>query len=543
MIRRVSPVKGRQPGCFARLGKSVALANMCQNLPMRSLSFLPSLAELSRRQRRLIWGALWLAGLLAGLLVLVAQSIESARNGFETDARIAHRLLSQRAVQHEAVLATLSLLQPGVDERLPAVYPQFLQMLRRGADQLWPGTPALAAALSGAEKNQRKPQLAQADLAAGRFWIVMPPPEGVRAGGAAYALEVSLPLMVPWAEWPFGDSPEAATAQATRAWLERATTRWLIHGGSDGGDLRRFVFRKHLAAESQPFDLVAERSYRVADLPWPAMLLWLLAWSAGLAGLAMALRQIQARRRAEELLRLGRVSRLNALGELAAGLAHELNQPLTAVLATTQAAIRMLADEPPELDAARTAMGRTVTQARRAADVVSRLRRVIERPGCGERMALDLAEIARGVVQLLEPECRKRAVAIRVEAGEALMALGDPVAIEQIIHNLLVNALAALENSAGRQRTLRLRVSPGDSPSIVRLSVRDNGPGVPPELLERLFEPFVSGRRGGLGLGLSLCQTLAEEMGGRLSHRPMTPGAEFSLDLPAAIKGAPGPLA
>ena len=226
----------------------------------------------------------------------------------------------------------------------------------------------------------------------------------------------------------------------------------------------------------------------------------------------------------------------NALGELAAGLAHELNQPLTAVLANTQAAIRLLADEPPELDAARTAMDATVTQARRAADVVSRLRRVIERPNSGERTALDLADVARGVLQLLEPESRRREVASRIQAHEAVMVLGDPVAIEQIIYNLLVNALAALDNVTDRGRTLLVAVAVGNRPGTVRLLVRDNGSGVAPELVERLFEPFVSGR-GGLGLGLSLCQTLAEEMGGRLSYQAATPGAEFSLELPAAITG------
>jgi signal transduction histidine kinase len=504
---------------------------------LRSIPFLPSLAGLPQPQRRLLWGALWLAGFVAGAALLVAQSIEGERNAFETDARIAHRLLSQRAVQHEAVLATLSLLQPRVDERLPAVYPQFLQMLRRGADQAWPAAPELAEALSSAERISGRPRLALADLPAGRFWIVMPPTAGAGAPGAAYALEVSLPLMVPWAEWPFGSSPAAVTAQHTRAWLEDGTARWLIHAGTLDGEIRRFVFRKHLAAASQPFDLVAERSYRAADLPWPVTLLWLLLWSAAFGVLALAWRQTQARRRAEELLRLGQVSRLNALGELAAGLAHELNQPLTAVLANTQAATRLLADEPPDLDAARRAMEQTVTQARRAATVVARLRRVIERPDAGERVALDLAGVTRGVLQLLEPEFRKRGVAVRVETDEAdaaATALGDPVALEQIIHNLLVNALAALDHVSGREPALVVAVAAGDRPATVRLTVRDNGPGVPAELVARLFEPFVSGRRGGLGLGLSLCQTLAEEMGGRLRYRPAAPGAEFSLELPAA---------
>ena len=160
---------------------------MGQNFRMRSISLLPLLAGLPRPQRRLLWGALWLAGILTGAMLLVGQSIESSRNAFETNARIAHRLLSQRAVQHEAVLATLSLMQPSVDERLPAVYPQFLQMLRRGADQAWPVPPALAAALSNAERIKGKPQLALADLAAGRFWIVMPAVDGAGPQGALCA--------------------------------------------------------------------------------------------------------------------------------------------------------------------------------------------------------------------------------------------------------------------------------------------------------------------------------------------------------------------
>ena len=123
------------------------------------------------------------------------------------------------------------------------------------------------------------------------------------------------------------------------------------------------------------------------------------------------LRQRAARSRAEELLRLGQVARLNTLGELAAGMAHELNQPLTAVMANTQAARRLLDDDPPELDTARQAMAQAVEQARRAADVVGRLRRVVERPDlAGQTQAVNLAEAVRRALYLLEPECQRRGV-------------------------------------------------------------------------------------------------------------------------------------
>ena len=488
---------------------------------------------MSARQRRVVWLGVWLFGAVAGVSVLVAQSMARSLDAFETEARIAHRLLSQRAVQHEAVLATLSLMQPAVDPRLPAIYPQFLHMLRREAGQAWPGQSALAAALSEAEARGAGSQLARADLATQRFWIVMAPGANAGTQGASYALEVSLPLMVPWADWPFGDAADAPSARNTRVWLEQAGTRWAVHEGGPSA-LRRFEFRKHLAAASQPFELVAQRSYGMEDLPWLTLGLWLMIWSAVMAGLSAALHLAGARRRAEALLRLGQVSRLNALGELAAGLAHELNQPLTAVAANTQAAVRLLTDEPADLDLAKHAMGQAVSQAQRAAEVVARLRRVIERPNAAVVQEIDLAGIARGVTQLLAPECHKRGVHLVVEAPQTCIAWGDPVAVEQILHNLVLNSLAALAQVTGRSSELRVCVSADTRPSRVCLTVQDNGPGVPRELAGRLFEPFVSGRTGGLGLGLSLCETLALEMGGQLQFRPLAPGAEFTLVLPIA---------
>ena len=483
------------------------------------------------------WFSGWVAGCALGATLLIGQSIDRQREAFYTDARIAHRLLSQRAVQHEAVLATLSLMQPALEARLPAVYPQFLQVWRRAGGAAWPGSPSLQARLSTAERDAGGARLALADLAAGRFWVVASPFAQADANAAAYALEVSLPLMVPWTEWPYGPATDTVSTQGTRVRLEYGDQQWVIHPGpanQTGGTLQRFVFRKTLAAPSQPFDLVAERPYRWPDLPFWTLGGGALAWTAALGMLALLLRQRQARRRAEALLRLGQVSRLNALGELAAGLAHELNQPLTAVLASTQAAIRMIDETPEDWTEVRQAMTQSVTQARRAAEVVARLRRQIERPDSSARQSVDLAVLVRGVVQLMAPECRKRGVEVQApaDASTSPLVLADPVALEQIVHNLVGNALNALAGTASP--TLRLSVqTSANEPATVQLRVRDNGPGVPPELRERLFEPFVSGRPGGLGLGLSLCQTLAEEMGGRLAHQTVTPGAEFILELPA----------
>lgn len=240
-----------------------------------------------------------------------------------------------------------------------------------------------------------------------------------------------------------------------------------------------------------------------------------------------------------ELQRLARVARLNTMGELAAGMAHELNQPLTAMLSGTQAALRVLReaeadDDPGAAAMAIPALELAATQSRRAADVVGRLRGLVRQPPMGAAVAeVDLAALAQSLIRLLAPELRQRGIAVRVE-GTAPPVRGDRVALEQILHNLLGNATQALESMQGRER--HIRVSLSQDGSQVHCRVQDNGPGIPAEALPRIFEPFFTTRNEGLGLGLSLCQTLAQSMGGQLHAEAALPhGAVLCLILPAAF--------
>ena len=481
----------------------------------------------------------WVGGTvvsLAGATLLARQSIDEQRALFETDARIVHRLLSQQVVQHDAILDTLALLQPAPgapgsaapEQRLPSLYPHILSVQRRERGAAW-SDPDLTAAEQRSAQD-RRPALARPDLASGRYRLVL------AAQPTAYALTIDLRGMVPWSEWPM--TPETSPVRVV---LEHEGQRHELQPGdaaalaSPGG--WRFEFHKHLAAASQPFDVVAERRLGWSQLPWGLMLAWTTLVATALTLGAQWQRQRTARRRAEELLRLGQVARLNTLGELAAGMAHELNQPLTAVLANTQAAQRLLAEDPPELDTARQAMAQAVDQSRRAAEVVGRLRRTVERPGTPDGattaavLSLDLAEAARRAVHLLEPECLRRSVAPQVQADAAVMVDADPVAVDQIMHNLLMNALQAMDAVPVAQRALQLTLRrDGDAGE---LAVADRGPGIAPEALPHLFEPFFSTRDGGLGLGLSLCETLAQGMGGSLvaANQPGG-GAVFTLRLP-----------
>jgi len=468
---------------------------------------------------------------LLGCVQLARLELAQLREGFEVDARISHRLLSQRAVQHEAVLATLALLQPtataashdATAQRLPAVYPQILGVQRRE-----PGAPWPSATLQAAEDRSRQTRqavLANPEFGAqrGRFQLVQ------AAQPASYALLIDMHAAVPWSDWsmPVQTSPVRVT-------LEHGGQTFVVQEGrlAEGG--WRFAFRKTLASDSQPFDVVAQRQVGWAELPWGAMLLWALAVLAAMLAWGAWQRQRSARLRAEALLRVGQVARLNSLGVLAAGMAHELNQPLTAILANTQAAKRLLLEGPDELASAQGAMDQAVAQARRAAEVVARLRRSVEQPNPSERLqSLDLAQAVRTALQLLEPECTRHQVALTLRAPQAVLVLAERVAVEQIVHNLVTNALQALELVPVAQRQLSVAVEAAQDQGVLR--VLDSGPGIAPEALPHVFAPFFTTRAGGLGLGLSLCETLANEMGGQLqvhSHAPH--GAEFVLQLPLA---------
>jgi C4-dicarboxylate-specific signal transduction histidine kinase len=474
---------------------------------------------------RRTWGRVLGAGLVAalGVVWIVRTDLTRQREAFETDARIAHRLLSQRVVQHDAILATLALLQPRDDaaQRLPALYPQVLQVLQRDRDAAWP-EPALAVA-ENVSRLHKRAALAAVDAASGRYTLVQ------AAEPASFALRIAIDTMVPWSEWPTRrDGPVRVVLQLDGATID-------LQRGAVGAGVTRFDFSKHLAADSQPFDMIATRTVRWSELPWVALLAWLVAVVFATAGIAAWQRQREARRRAEQLLRLGQVGRLNALGELAAGMAHELNQPLTALLANTQAAHRLIADEPPDLPEAREAMTQAVQQARRASEVVARLRRVVQQPGAPSAVrSLPLAATVRDALDLLQPELARRGVVPRLGLGDAALAVqADPVAVEQIVHNLLTNALEALDRVPGAERELAIHTeSDGREASLV---VRDSGPGIAADALPHLFEPFFTTRPDGLGLGLSLCETLAATMGGRLTAANRSPrGAEFRLTLPRA---------
>nr|WP_296748964.1 ATP-binding protein [Thioalkalivibrio sp.] len=234
--------------------------------------------------------------------------------------------------------------------------------------------------------------------------------------------------------------------------------------------------------------------------------------------------EARARRHLDELARAGRLS---TLGELSAGLAHELNQPLCALASYAQASTRLL--KRGRQEELREALTQIEAVAHRAAETVRQMRAFAARQP-PERRAIAPAALVQPVIDLLQPELRRHRIEVEVSIPKHLpRAWVAPVQIEQVLMNLLRNAIEAVEGR--RDAHIQLQVDRNRRDLVI--SVRDNGPGIPPYRLASLFDPFATRKEGGMGLGLSISRSLVEAHGGHLTAGNLPEGgAEFRFTLP-----------
>jgi signal transduction histidine kinase len=225
------------------------------------------------------------------------------------------------------------------------------------------------------------------------------------------------------------------------------------------------------------------------------------------------------------------------LGELAAGLAHELNQPLAAILTNVQASQRLLASEPLRIELLRDILGDIAADDVRAAEIIRRMRALLKK-GQRDVQPLDLSQLVGDVLRLVASDAILRRVRIHPRLEPDLPGIvGDRVQLQQVILNLVVNGLESMSEIAPGHRHLTIRTAQPDT-EWVEVTVEDTGPGISEEILERIYEPFFSTKPEGLGMGLSICRSIAEAHGGRLqaSNNPAG-GGIFVFALPVA--GAP----
>jgi PAS domain S-box-containing protein len=244
---------------------------------------------------------------------------------------------------------------------------------------------------------------------------------------------------------------------------------------------------------------------------------------------------VTEQRRSDEQLRqvqedLSRVTRIVAMGELAAAIAHEVNQPLTAIVTNANFCLRRLdgaTSKPDELRAAITAIASDGT---RASGVISRIRSLLKK-GAPDRTELDINEIIQDVTTLLRHEFTRSRVSLRTELASDLPRVpGDPVQLQQVLINLIMNAIEATSSSTNGRRTILIRSA--KNPDGVLVQVQDSGTGIAPELADRIFEPFFTTKAEGIGMGLSISHSIVESHGGHLGIVPSPTGALFEFTLP-----------
>ena len=253
----------------------------------------------------------------------------------------------------------------------------------------------------------------------------------------------------------------------------------------------------------------------------------------------LVVRDITARREAEALDRqrqaqLAHVSRVSLAGEMAAGLAHELSQPLTAILAYARGCLRLLVGSVPEPAMLHEGMAEVVQQAERAGDVLDRLREFV-RGGEFRRALIEIRPLIDAAVSLIRMEATQQEVEIEAKVDLGLpMVLADPIQIEQVLLNLLRNAMEAMEGANTKQRSIIIEAR-RSAKRAIEISVTDTGPGVVTEMTKTIFEPFTTTKPLGLGMGLSISRAIIESHGGRLRMaQGVRSGAMFIFDLPIA---------
>jgi C4-dicarboxylate-specific signal transduction histidine kinase len=243
------------------------------------------------------------------------------------------------------------------------------------------------------------------------------------------------------------------------------------------------------------------------------------------------------RKRAEEQLRktqteLAHVSRVTTMGELAASIAHEVNQPLGAIVGNADICRSWLSDAQPDLDQLREALDDIASDGRRASDVISRIRGLVKK-NLPEKTTFNINEIAREVQALVDHEAQRKGVSVRADfAAELPPVRGDRVQLQQVLINLLMNGIDAMAGVDHTDRDLKL-ITSHKQPDQILVAVEDRGVGINPADLEQIFKAFHTTKSGGMGMGLAISRSIIQDHGGRLWAEPnRRGGAVFKFTLP-----------
>ena len=253
-----------------------------------------------------------------------------------------------------------------------------------------------------------------------------------------------------------------------------------------------------------------------------------------------SLRASEQRKRAEEALQkaqaeLASASRLTMMAQIAASIAHEINQPLTAIVTNGNAASKWLAKNPPNLEEVQASLNRVVMEGHRAGEVIESVRAMFNQAP-REKSRLDTNDLIREVLAFTRPEIQRHRVTVQTELMEKLPPLlADRIQLQQVMRNLIMNALEAMDAVTDRAPVLTVKSTAHDSESVL-ITVEDSGTGIEPKDMRRIFDSFFTTKPRGMGMGLAICRSIIESHGGSLSASPNHPhGTVFRVILPTGV--------
>jgi PAS domain S-box-containing protein len=309
-------------------------------------------------------------------------------------------------------------------------------------------------------------------------------------------------------------------------------------GLDDEKEVTRTLLTELLQGKSPAFDLIKQYRRKDGTRFWGHSYVSVSVGSETQSKiLLVSTIDITETRRAQDALRateleLARITRLTAVTQMAASIAHEINQPLASIVAGGNASLRWLAKTPPDLDEARSALKRIIGDGHRAGEAISGIRAMFKRDD-QEKAPLEINPLILEVLALLHRELQNQRISVQTELAEGLpKVLVNRVQLQQVMLNLLTNAVEAMGTVTDRIRSLRVK-SEIQQPHDVLITVQDSGPGIDRKNLDRIFRPFFTTKENGMGMGLSICQSIIEAHNGHLcALSEADEGSVFKILLP-----------
>ena len=299
-------------------------------------------------------------------------------------------------------------------------------------------------------------------------------------------------------------------------------------------EINRTLFRELQQGIRQHYELTKRLQRKDGELIWVQLYVFGIP-DRGSVGMSVDITEKMRAQQAvqaaqEELARSAHVSRM---GAMTASIAHEINQPLAAIVANGSAGLRWLARTPPDLGEVRKSFEETVREGQRAADVVRSVRSMFKSEEELVHVSIDLNQVIREVLALVQGTLQRQGIVVRTELDEMLASVtGSPVQLQQVLFNLLSNAIEAMEPVAERVILIKTKLSESRE---IHVAVEDSGSGIEQKDMDRIFSSFFTTKMDGMGMGLSICRSIIESHGGRLWATPRQPrGTIFRFTLPAA---------